>query len=154
MSNNLSKPDEARMQRIRDSVAYFKKAATWHELTDCEKDRELLLARVDELMSAIKKHHDQKADDRCFMDDDVLYSVAGLIPVDRRVGDKEAMLANCKRFLEQRCEAGGWRPYTELEKEIEELKAENKSLKWKINHQTEEDNWNCKHGKHPPDCGV
>jgi len=70
------------------------------------------------LQEAIAEHHRQKADDRCREDDDKLYAAAGLPPVDRRVGDKAAMLANCARFIERRCEGGGWPSYAELEKQI------------------------------------
>lgn len=76
----------------------------------------------EKLLEAIKKHHSQKADDRCFLDDDDLYTAAGLPPVDRRVGDKEAMLENCKRFLANRCEGGEWKSYKELEEENEKLR--------------------------------
>jgi len=71
------------------------------------------------LRQAIVTHHAQKADDRCFLDDDKLYVAAGLPPCDRRVGDKAAMLENCKRFLALRCESGGWVSYKDLESELE-----------------------------------
>jgi hypothetical protein len=75
------------------------------------------------LRAAIKKHHEQRADDRCFLDDAELYAAVGLAPADVRVGDKDAMLANCKRFLAQRCEGGGpWKSYAELEAENARLK--------------------------------
>lgn len=32
------------------------------------------------------------------------------------------MLENCKRFLEQRCQGGGWRTYTEIEEENTRLR--------------------------------
>ena len=70
------------------------------------------------LRAAIAVHHGQKADDRCIEDDDKLYAAAGLPPCDRRVGDKEAMLANCRRFIENRCEGGHWPSYADLEKEL------------------------------------
>jgi hypothetical protein len=34
------------------------------------------------------------------------------------------MLANCARFIERRCEGGGWPSYAELETEITRLRAE------------------------------
>ncbi len=74
------------------------------------------------LRAAVKAHHDQKADDRCVEDDDKLHAAAGLPPCDRRVGSKEEMLANCARFIERRCEGGGWPSYRELENEIERLR--------------------------------
>jgi hypothetical protein len=76
----------------------------------------------DTLQAAIAEHHAQKADDRCFLDDDELYAVARLPPVDRTIGNPAAMLENCKRFIAQRCQGGGlWKSYAELE-------AENKNL--------------------------
>jgi len=117
------KLDAARLHRIRESVAYFRKVATWHQLTDCERDRELLLAKLDELVNAVKRHHDQHGDDRCWLDDEELYLAFGLLPGDRRVGSKEEMLANCKRFVERRCEEGGpWKSYAALEAENDELR--------------------------------
>lgn len=87
-----------------------------------------LLAAAEEaerLRTAIAEHHAQRADDRCIADDDRLYAAAGLPPCDRRVGDKEAMLENCKRFIERRCEGGGpWKSYAELEAENEQLRCQ------------------------------
>lgn len=79
---------------------------------------------VSALKSAIAAHHGQKADDRCIFDDDRLYAAAGLPPCDRRVGSKEDMLKNCARFIERRCEAGGWKSYAELERECQRLDSE------------------------------
>lgn len=104
------------------------------------KDLELLqerceaLARIKELETAIAKHHSQKADDRCIEDDDALYVAAGLPPCDRRVGDKEAMLANCKRFIERRCEGGKWPSYVDLEERIKELEAEAAKMRVALAH--------------------
>lgn len=82
-----------------------------------------LIRQVDKLYDAIKKHHDQRADDRCFLDDDELYAAAGLPPADTCVGDVQAMLANCRRFIEQRCTPGHWPSYADLEARIKELEA-------------------------------
>lgn len=79
----------------------------------------------DRLRAAIIKHRSQKADDRCIEDDDELYAALGDgIKCDRRVGDKEAMLANCARFIERRCEGGGWPTYVALEAEASRLRAD------------------------------
>lgn len=72
-------------------------------------------AQADKLSRAIVEHHKQKADDRCWKDDDALYEAAGLPKVDRRVGSREEMLDNCRRFPAQRTEPGGWPTYAELE---------------------------------------
>jgi hypothetical protein len=69
------------------------------------------------LKLAIETHRAQKADDRCIEDDDRLYEALGDgVKCDRHVGDKTAMLLNCARFIERRCEGGKWPSYAELEK--------------------------------------
>lgn len=79
---------------------------------------------AERLRAAIIKHRSQKADDRCIEDDDELYAALGDgIPCDRRVGDKAAMLQNCARFIERRCEGGGWSTYAELEAQLAEARA-------------------------------
>jgi hypothetical protein len=85
-------------------------------------------AEGDRLRAAIAEHHAQRADDRCIEDDDRLYAAAGLPPCDRRVGDKAAMLGNCRRFIERRCQGGGWPSYAELERELEALRGERDAL--------------------------
>lgn len=77
----------------------------------------------DALLDAIREHHDQKADDRCIEDDTKLYAVAGLEPADHHVGDPEAMLANCARFIKNRCQAGKWPNYVDLERQLAEANA-------------------------------
>lgn len=81
--------------------------------------------RIQELEAVIKRHRDQKADDRCIEDDDELYQILydGIL-CDRRVGSKEEMKKNCDRFIENRCEGGSWPSYADLEKEIVKLKYE------------------------------
>lgn len=74
------------------------------------------------LKDAIRMHREQKADDRCIEDDDRLYAVLNDgIKCDRRVGDKAAMLHNCERFINNRCESGKWPTYAQLEQRIKEL---------------------------------
>jgi hypothetical protein len=75
--------------------------------------------RVEELEAAIRQHRDQKGDDRCWFDDQELYAVLkdGNLG-DNTVGDKEAMLKNCQRYVTHRCEGGGdWKTYEQLEQE-------------------------------------
>lgn len=61
---------------------------------------------VDRLRAAIRKHRDQRLDDRCWMDDFELYEVLpeGIDPsyVDIRLLPKEVMMRNCERFIECR----------------------------------------------------
>lgn len=77
---------------------------------------------IQRLKVAIRKHRDQKADDRCWMDDVALYETLGDgVILDNHVGDKDAMLANCSRFIANRCSGGIWKSYAELEAENDEL---------------------------------
>ena len=96
--------------RVEFSLAMTKVYELWH-------DRE-------RLRNAIKKHRAQKADDRCWMDDQELYAILGDGNLgDNRVGDLSETLANCKRFIERRCQKGGtWKSYVELETENAALK--------------------------------
>lgn len=78
------------------------------------------------LKDAIRQHRGQKADDRCIEDDDRLYAALGDgVACDRHVGDKAAMLANCARFIDRRCQGGRWPSYAELEAELATLRAQN-----------------------------
>lgn len=82
---------------------------------DAAKNKE----RLDSLEAAIRKHRDQKADDRCWMDDLELYAALGdqVVP-DNRVGCPAEMLANCERFIARRCAGGEWPSYLALETEL------------------------------------
>lgn len=88
----------------------------WQAIGEC-------LDEIERLQAAIRTHRDQKADDRCWMDDAKLYAALPEGPKhDLRVGDTAEMLENCKRFIEQRCHGGGpWKSYAELEAENERL---------------------------------
>lgn len=78
------------------------------------------VAERDRLRAAIQAHRAMKADDRCVEDDDRLYAALGDgVSCDRRVGDKAAMLANCERFIDRRCEGGGWLSYAEQENHLD-----------------------------------
>ena len=112
------------MKNNSDAIASWK---LWHRklvevlnlnIVECD----VTLQEIKKWRDAVVEHHAQRSDDRCFLDDDKLYEAFGLPPVDRRVGDKEAMLKNCARFIEKRCEPGGWPTYAELEAEIQRLK--------------------------------
>lgn len=88
------------------------------------RDRETLARGYFNLVDAVRRHHSQKADDRCWLDDNELYAAAGLPQADVTVGGPSAMLKNCERFVTLRMEgkAGAWRSYAELEEEITKLK--------------------------------
>lgn len=77
---------------------------------------------IDRLKAAIRLHRDQRGDDRCWLDDLQLYAALGEpIKPDNRVGDKDAMLKNCARFIERRCEGGAWPSYHDLENALREI---------------------------------
>jgi hypothetical protein len=76
------------------------------------------------LKTAILGHYSKKADDRCWEDDLALYAAAGLGGGDNHVGDKEAMLRNCARFIDRRCDGGRWLSYAELEEDRNQIVVE------------------------------
>lgn len=61
---------------------------------------------IKKLRAAIRKHRDQRLDDRCWMDDYELYESLpeGATPhyVDLRLLPREEMLKNCERYVECR----------------------------------------------------
>ncbi len=88
-----------------------------------KKVAQYAIERAMTLENAIKTHRSQLADDRCIEDDDRLYEALGDgIKCDRRVGNPKEMLRNCKRFIRNRCESGGWPTYQELLEENKKLK--------------------------------
>lgn len=56
---------------------------------------------VDKYEHGIRRHRDEKGDDRCWMDDEVLY---GLLPEGRTPPKRDTcvMLEHCKRYIESR----------------------------------------------------
>ena len=70
------------------------------------------------LRTAIRKHRDQRLDDRCWMDDYELYEVLpeGIDPsyVDLRLLPKEVMMRNCEHFVE--CRATSLTPEEAIER--------------------------------------
>jgi hypothetical protein len=54
--------------------------------------------RIEQLEGAIRKHRDYRGDDRCWMDDDELYSILpeGYHPPER---DSAVELHHCERFI-------------------------------------------------------
>jgi hypothetical protein len=75
---------------------------------------------------AIRKHRDQKGDDRCWMDDEELYKILpeGYTPPER---DSCVELELCKKFIATRHNPGT--SYISPERRIEELEEENRKLK-------------------------
>jgi hypothetical protein len=87
------------------------------------------------LLAVIKDVHGQRADDLCWMDIDRIFTAAGLPVPDRSVGDKDAMLKNCERFVRDHCVGKvSWRSYAELEAENRRLRVAGATLL---------DEWRC-----------
>ena len=80
-----------------------------------EEARADLAIRVSRLARTIGYAHRQFADDICWLDFVEIFKSCGLAEPDRTVGDKQAMLENCRRFIDTYCRAGTWRSYAELE---------------------------------------
>ena len=78
-----------------------------------------LQIEIELLRDAIRKHRDQRGDDRCWMDDEELYRVLpeGYTPPAR---DSAVQLENCKRFIA--CRENPATYYVSPEREIERLK--------------------------------
>lgn len=58
--------------------------------------------RSAELQAAIRKHRDQKMDDRCWRDDHELYAVLGEGVPDTALPPRDIFLGNCERYWECR----------------------------------------------------
>lgn len=107
-------------EEVRAAAAALRR----HSLTGFSESADALEELL-RLRGAIRAHRAQKADDRCVEDDDRLYAALGDgVGCDRRVGDKAEMLRSCARFIERRCEGGGWPTYAELEAECGVLRRE------------------------------
>lgn len=86
-----------------------------------------LLESIKTLRNAIRKHRDQKGDDRCWLDDLELYKALpeGVADADLRLPSPEKMLENCKRFIQ--CRHTGT-DYVSEQREIETLTARTATL--------------------------
>jgi hypothetical protein len=85
--------------------------------------------RVSQLEDAIRKHRDQRGDDRCWMDDQELYSILpeGLCGADLRLCEPAVMLENCKKYIASRHDPS--MVYISSQRRIEELETKVQFLK-------------------------
>lgn len=76
---------------------------------------------VERLKAAIRKHRDQRGDDRCYLDDYELYAAIGEpIPEHAcQLCDPAMMLENCRRFIAARHDPK--KPYLSPQRQIDEL---------------------------------
>jgi len=81
--------------------------------------------------AAIRKHRDQRGDDRCWMDDEELYKILpeGYVPPQR---DELVEIGNCIKFIG--CRHRPSTTYVSPQRRIEELEAENAKLKEQSNN--------------------
>jgi hypothetical protein len=73
---------------------------------------------LERLRDAVRKHRDQRGDDRCWMDDEELYKVLpeGYVPPER---DTSVELEHCKQYIA--CRRNPATTYISPERRIEEL---------------------------------
>lgn len=81
--------------------------------------------RIDQLEEAIRRHRDERGDDRCHADDGRLYSV---LPEGDTRPERETLVTieNCQKYIE--CRQVG-REYVSPQRRIEELEATAERLK-------------------------
>jgi hypothetical protein len=71
---------------------------------ELDEENEKLKEEIEKLRNAIRQHRDERGHDRCWMDDDRLYSVLpeGNEGVDTKLPPRECFLKNCEKFYENR----------------------------------------------------
>lgn len=75
------------------------------------------------LLAAVRKHRDQRGDDRCWQDDDELYAALpeGKAGADTRLPPPDEMRACCERYILSRHDSS--QPYVSPQREVERLQA-------------------------------
>ncbi len=81
---------------------------------------------TERLRTAIRKHRDQRGDDRCWLDDEELYKTLpeGFVPPER---DASVELKNCEKYIA--CRRNPATTYVSPERRIEELEKQIEELK-------------------------
>lgn len=94
------------------------------ELEEAARNR-----RVRELEGAIRRHRDQRGDDRCWLDDEQLYRALpeGYTPPER---DAKVELSLCEKYIA--CRHNPATEYVSPQRRIEELEAEVEDLRVKV----------------------
>lgn len=99
--------------------------------------------RLDQIIAAVREHHNQRGDDRCHFDDLKLYRAVLGEGVDPYVGalpPDEDMEESCRRYIRQRRCPGpqgvlplpGDMTIAQLSAEVERLQAENSNLRERL----------------------
>ncbi len=111
-ANNGRNAAEDAMDECLDMAVYLQQLVVEWEAMKAENAR---------LLAAIRKHRDQRGDDRCWMDDEELYAILpeGYNPPKR---DTAVELANCERFIASRRHPRT--EYVSPEREIVRLRAQ------------------------------
>ncbi len=108
------------LERLRrcDGTQFDSTVIVWEQ---CQ----LLVAEYEKLLAAIRKHRDERGDDRCWKDNETLYAVLpeGYTPPER---DSLVELENCKRYIAS-CHDPRTR-YESPQRRIEELEAQVEEL--------------------------
>lgn len=96
---------------------------------DEESVRAGILRRCYAMEQAVRKHRDQRGDDRCWVDDEELYKA---LPEGYEAPERDCRveLALCERYIASRHHPGT--EYVSPQRRIEELEAESALLKWKL----------------------
>lgn len=92
-------------------------------------ERDTLKSRIAELEAAIRSHRDQRGDDRCWMDDETLYTVLpeGYTPPVR---DSSVELERCQKYIT--CRHNPATEYVSPQRRIEELEGHLRNLGWRV----------------------
>ncbi len=88
-------------EKRRDANAEVVRLATLERMEQRQKELEAEAAR---LRDAIRKHRDQRGDDRCWLDDQDLYMALGpeSINANTALPPRDQFLESCRRFWDQR----------------------------------------------------
>ena len=115
---------------------------TGYSSREVEAFRKPLLDELDRLRAAIRKHRDQRGDDRCWLDDRELYAVLGdANDGDQRLPPPEEMLECCKRYIAHRHDPS--LPYVSPQRDVERIDwlakhrhswGDDGIMTWKIGH--------------------
>jgi len=90
------------------------------------KEHNFLVVENRKLYDAVKKHHDQKGDDRCWIDDVELYTAAGLDSGNTALPSLPEFIGNCVRYHQSR--QSPFDKYLTVEQQIQKAIPKERSL--------------------------